>query len=112
MKIPQLILPESPNFSCGPTRKPVGWSFNKLNKKFLGRYHRSDDVKQYINDITNTVRSILKVPNDYDLKILPGSATGAMESVIWSFLGKEEVSSIIYDYWGMTWNNALKKKKP
>ena len=110
MKIPQLILPECPNFSCGPTKKPDGWSFNKLNKKFLGRYHRSDDVKQYINDIINTVRSILKVPDEYDLKILPGSATGAMESVIWSFLGKEEVSSIIYDYWGITWNNALKKK--
>ena len=40
--------PKNPRFSCGPTKKPDGWSFKKINKKYLGRYHRADDVKEFI----------------------------------------------------------------
>ena len=50
MKTP-LQKPSNPNFSSGPTRKPDGWSVNKLNLKFLGRYHRSLDVRDYIEKI-------------------------------------------------------------
>ena len=43
--------PRNPNFSSGPTRKPHGWSVNKLNLEFLGRYHRSTDVRDHIERI-------------------------------------------------------------
>ena len=39
--------PSNTNFSSGPTRKPEGWDLNKLEKRYLGRYHRSEDVKEY-----------------------------------------------------------------
>ena len=43
--------PSNPNFSSGPTRKPEGWSISKLNLKFLGRYHRSIDVREHIEKL-------------------------------------------------------------
>ena len=33
MKIPNLALPDSPNFSCGPTRKPDIWEVKNLNQQ-------------------------------------------------------------------------------
>ena len=32
-----------------------------------------------------------------------------MEAVIWSMLGERNVTSIIYDYWGETWQKDLQK---
>ncbi len=101
--------PSNPNFSSGPTKKPDGWNLDKLNKNFLGRYHRAPDVKIYINKVLEKLRSILKIPNSYKLFLLPGSCTGAMESVIWSLLGARDITSIIYDYWGVEWYKDLKK---
>ena len=48
MIVPKLKKPKSPNFSSGPTKKPDEWSVNKLNTSFLGRYHRSNDVKNLL----------------------------------------------------------------
>ena len=111
MKIPNLTLPDSPNFSCGPTRKPDIWKVKNLNQKFLGRYHRSDDVKEYVESIISRIKTILNIPEQYELIITPGSTTGAMEAVIWSFLGENEITTIVYDYWADLWANDLKKLK-
>ena len=45
MSLPNIKKPIDPRFSSGPTKKPDGWSLRKINSDFLGRYHRSDDVK-------------------------------------------------------------------
>ena len=34
-----------------------------------------------------------------------------MEAVIWSFLGENEITTIVYDYWAVLWANDLKKLK-
>ena len=34
-----------------------------------------------------------------------------MEAVIWSFLGKNEITTVVYDYWADLWANDLKKLK-
>ena len=81
----------------------------KLNTKFLGRYHRSDDVKDYIKTILQKLKKTLNIPNDYEILLFPGSCTGAMEAVIWSMLGERNVTSIIYDFWGETWQKDLQK---
>ena len=47
MKIPEKK-PKNPNFSSGPTRKPEGWTVNKLKLEYLGRYHRSGDVRNHV----------------------------------------------------------------
>ena len=101
--------PSNPNFSSGPTKKPDEWRIDKLNLNFLGRYHRASDVKIYILKILEKLRSILGIPKNYKIFLLPGSCTGAMESVIWSILGERKVTSLIYDYWGVEWYKNLKK---
>ena len=110
MKTP-LQKPSNPNFSSGPTRKPDGWSVNKLNLKFLGRYHRSLDVRDYIEKIILKIKKTLNIPKDHKVFFLPGSCTGAMTSVLSSVLGERKITSIIYDYWGLLWYQELKKLK-
>ena len=109
MTLPNFPKPSDPRFSCGPTRKPSGWSLDSINKEYLGRYHRSDDVKNYVEKQIQRIKKILKIPNDYELLLTPGSCTLAMESVIWCLLGDRKITSIIYDYWGKTWFEDLKK---
>ena len=55
MNLPNIKKPNCPNFSCGPTRKPDGWSLKNLDKNFLGRYHRSIEIKNYIRNILNAI---------------------------------------------------------
>ncbi|MBD22944.1 MAG: hypothetical protein CL572_04705 [Alphaproteobacteria bacterium] len=59
--------PSNPNFSSGPTRKPDGWSVKKLNLEYLGRYHRSNDVREYIEKIIFKVKKTLRIPEDYKI---------------------------------------------
>ena len=101
--------PGCPNFSSGPTKKPEGWSIKKLEIKYLGRYHRSEDVKDYLEKIILKLKQTLKIPKEHKIFFLPGSCTGAMTSVLNSILGKNSITSIIYDYWGQFWYEELKK---
>ena len=59
--------PHNPNFSSGPTRKPHGWSVNKLNLEFLGRYHRSTDVRDHIERIILKLKKTLGIPKGYKI---------------------------------------------
>ena len=101
--------PKNPRFSCGPTKKPDEWSLNKINKKYLGRYHRASDIKTFIEEQLFRIKKILKIPESYEIFLMPGSCTGAMEAVIWNLFGKREITSIVYDYWGLEWLKDLKK---
>ena len=109
MKLPKIKKPSDPRFSCGPTKKPEGWSINKVKTEYLGRYHRSKDVRIFIEEQILKIKKILNIPDSYKVFLTPGSCTGAMSSVLWSLLGKREITSIIYDYWGMQWYKELKK---
>ena len=82
--------PSNPNFSSGPTRKPEGWSISKLNLKFLGRYHRSIDVREHIEKIILKIKKTLKIRRIINC-FLPGSSTGAMTSIINSILGEKKL---------------------
>jgi phosphoserine aminotransferase len=109
MKNLNLKKPKNPRFSCGPTKKPDGWSFKKINKKYLGRYHRSSEIKIFIEQQLLRIKKNLKIPKSYKIFLVPGSCTGAMEAVIWNLFGKTEITSIVYDYWGVEWLKDLKK---
>ena len=95
MRLPDIDKPINPRFSCGPTKKPDGWNLKKINNKYLGRYHRSSDVKNFIENQLFRIRKILKIPNEYKIFLMPGSCTGAMEAVIWNLLGKRKITSLI-----------------
>lgn len=103
--------PRFTNFSSGPTKKPSEWSLSKLNYSFLGRYHRSMEVKNYLNEILLLVKYILKIPKNYKILLSPGSCTGAMTAIIHSLLGDRVITSIIYDYWGKLWSDEIIKAK-
>ena len=109
MKNRNIDKPKNPRFSCGPTKKPDEWSLNKINKTYLGRYHRSIEIKVFIEEQLLRIKKILKIPKSYEIFLMPGSCTGAMEAVIWNLFGKREITSIIYDYWGVEWLKDLKK---
>jgi len=109
MILPKINKPLNPRFSCGPTSKPYGWSLKNINEKYLGRYHRSNDVKEFIREQINRIKKILNIPKSFKIFLMPGSCTGAVEAVIWNFFGKREVTTLIYDYWGLEWYNDLKK---
>ena len=87
--------PSNPFFSCGPTRKPSGRNLKKINDSFLGRFHRSRDVLEYVESILEKTKKILGIPKDYKIFIVPGSCTGAMDAVFWSILGPRKITSII-----------------
>ena len=102
--------PKNPNFSSGPTRKPDGWSVKKLNTKYLGRYHRSEDVREYVEKIILNIKKTLKIPKDYKIFftwILYRGNDISNEFHSW----KKRITSIIYDYWGLLWSEELKKLK-
>ena len=109
MKNLSLDKPKDPRFSCGPTKKPDGWCLNNLNKKYLGRYHRASEIKIFVEKQLIRIKKILKIPKSYKIFLMPGSCTGAMEAVIWNLFGKREITSIVYDYWGVEWLKDLKK---
>ena len=106
MQAPKII-PSSPNFSSGPTKKPDSWSLNKINDSYLGRYHRSGSVLNYLKSILKDLKMILNIPKEYELILTPGSCTGAMQSIIWSILGERKITGIVYDFWGEQWSKDI-----
>ena len=109
MKNLRFVKPKNPRFSSGPTKKPDGWSLNKINKQYLGRYHRANEIQTFIEEQLLRIKKILKVPKSYKMFLMPGSCTGAMEAVIWNLFGKREITTLVYDYWGVEWLKDLKK---
>ena len=63
--------PECPNFSSGPTKKPEGWSIKELEIKYLGRYHRSEDVKDYLEKIILKLKQTKKIQKEHKIFLLP-----------------------------------------
>ena len=103
--------PKFPNFSSGPTKKPNSWKIQKLNIKFLERYHRSRNVSEYINKIIHSLKETLNIPKSYSIFLTPGSCTGAMECILWSLLGKNKITTVVTDFWGELWSKNIKKLK-
>lgn len=95
--------PSDPRFSCGPTRKFAKWSTNIFKPAPVGRYHRSATAKTLINDVYAMTREALNVPQDYHLLILPGSSTGALNSIMANTLGKHPVQAYSQGVFGETW---------
>lgn len=95
--------PTRPFFGSGPTAKRPGWSFDALKNAALSRSHRSVLGAGKITDLIDQTRSFLSIPPDYKIALMPGSATGAMESLLWSVLGPRPVDCIAVDVFGQRW---------
>lgn len=106
------VRPANPNFSSGPCAKRPGFSLNVLQDAVLGRSHRSKPGKAKLLEAIDRTRSVLGVPDDYHIGIVPASDTGAYEMAMWSLLGARGVDILGWESFGKGWiSNAVKQLK-
>ena len=77
------VRPARPFFSSGPCAKRPGWTPEALNSALVGRSHRSKPGKARLQAAIDQTRSVLQVPADYLIGIVPASDTGAVEMALW-----------------------------
>jgi phosphoserine aminotransferase len=104
--------PANPNFSSGPCAKRPGWSLSKLEDACLGRSHRSKPGKAKLAQAIDLTRSVLGIPDDYKIGIVPASDTGAVEMAMWSLLGERPVDMLAWESFGSGWvTDVIKQLK-
>lgn len=97
------IKPNNPCFSSGPCAKRPGWSLESLSGAFLGRSHRAAAPKARLKDVIDLQKSLLGIPDDYLVGIVPASDTGAVEMAMWSMFGPRGVDVYAWEAFGLTW---------
>jgi len=102
--------PVCPNFSSGPCAKRPGYSLASLRGDILGRSHRSSLGKSRLAESITKAKSLLGIPEDYRVGILPASDTGAFETAMWSMLGARGVDVFSWESFGEGWATDIKKQ--
>ena len=97
------IKPKNPNFSSGPCPKRPGWDISVLKNSQTGRSHRSKECKKKLKEVIVKSKQVLKLPDSYNLAIMPGSNTGALEAAMWSLLGYKGVDVLAWENFGNDW---------
>ena len=95
--------PDNPNFSSGPCAKRPNWSINNLKESLLGRSHRASECKAKLQKVISLSKSILKLPDDYLVGIMPASDTGALEAALWCLLGNRGIDILAWENFGKDW---------
>lgn len=95
--------PADPRFSSGPTRKNPDWELGQLEGALLGRSHRSSEGKLRLFDVIEKHRTLLNIPDDYRIAIVPASDTGAVEMAMWSMLGPRDVDVLAWENFSNDW---------
>ena len=101
--------PVNPRFSSGPCAKRPGWSLAVLEDACLARSHRSGPAKAKLAAVIEQSKSILGMPDDYQLGIVPASDTGAVEMALWSLLGARGVDVLAWESFGAGWAGDITK---
>ena len=102
--------PANTRFSSGPCAKPPAFTLDKLSDAALGRSHRAAVGKAKLKQAIEETRSILGVPADYRIGIVPASDTGAMEMAMWSLLGARPVTMVAWESFGAGWVTDVVKQ--
>ena len=106
------ISPANPRFSSGPCAKRPGWSLTALEGALLGRSHRAATPKAKLAEVITLSKSILGMPADWRLGIVPASDTGAVEMALWSMLGARGVDVLVWESFSKDWaTDVLKQLK-
>ena len=95
--------PKNPNFSSGPCSKRPGWSLSALDGAMLGRSHRAAPLKAKLKEVIELHRTLLGIPADYKIGIVPASDTGAFEMAMWSMLGARGVDIFAWESFSAGW---------
>lgn len=102
--------PANPRFSSGPCAKPPTFNPENLRDAALGRSHRAAIGKAKLKSAIDGTRSILGIPDDYRIGIVPASDTGAMEMAMWSMLGARPVEMLSWESFGAGWVTDVVKQ--
>ena len=106
------LRPARPHFSSGPCAKPPGWSPDKIDRRTLGRSHRSGRGKERLKLCIDLMRENLQLPATHRIGIVPASDTGAFEMAMWSMLGARPVTALAWESFGEGWvTDAVKQLK-
>ena len=104
--------PANPRFSSGPCAKPPTFTLEALADAPLGRSHRAAVGKAKLKAAIERSRSILGIPEDYLIGIVPASDTGAVEMAMWNLLGERPVEMLAWESFGAGWvTDAVKQLK-
>lgn len=104
------VKPARPEFSSGPCSKRPGWQPTALNNASLGRSHRSKPGKAKLAEAIAKTRTVLAIPDDYRIGIVPASDTGAVEMALWSLLGERPVDMLAWESFGSGWITDVTKQ--
>jgi len=102
--------PVRPHFSSGPCAKRPGWTPAVLEDALLGRSHRSGPGKARLKEVLDRSRTLLNLPEDYRIAIVPASDTGSVEMAMWSLLGERPVDMLAWESFGRTWVTDVAKQ--
>ncbi|MEX1236439.1 MAG: phosphoserine transaminase [Roseovarius sp.] len=106
------VRPANPRFSSGPCAKPPAFALDKLSGAPLGRSHRAAVGKERLKAAIDGTRSILGIPDEYRIGIVPASDTGAVEMAMWTMLGARKVEMLAWESFGAGWvTDAVKQLK-
>ncbi len=97
------LKPKNINFSSGPCAKRPGWTIDIFKNTPIGRSHRHKVCKEKLNEVIIKSKKILQLPNGYQVGIMTGSNTGALESALWSLLGLKGVDILAWENFGKDW---------
>ena len=97
-------------FSSGPCAKRPGWTPQILANAVVGRSHRSKAGKAKLQAAIDKTRSVLGVPKDYRIGIVPASDTGAVEMFLWSALGARGIDMLAWESFGDGWVTDVVKQ--
>jgi phosphoserine aminotransferase len=104
------VRPGNANFSSGPCAKRPGFSLDALSGAILGRSHRAGAPKARLAEVIERSRTILGMPPDWRLGIVPASDTGAVEMALWSLLGARGVDVLAFESFGEGWATDVVKQ--
>lgn len=99
--------PENPCFSSGPCAKYPGWKLSDLNDTPIGRSHRSKISKSKLQELIDKTRSVLNIPKEYRIGIMPGSDTGTFEAALWSMIGAKGVDILSWGSFSYGWSSDI-----
>ncbi|MGH7081163.1 MAG: phosphoserine transaminase [Acetobacteraceae bacterium] len=104
------VRPANPCFSSGPCAKHPGYRLAALSGALLGRSHRAKSPKASLLEVIERSRTLLGMPDDWKLGIMPGSDTGAVEAALWSLLGARGVDVLAFESFSAGWATDVIKQ--
>lgn len=104
------LKPKNPCFSSGPCAKRPGWTIDALKDSPVGRSHRAKVGKAKLAHVIELSKTLLQMPKDYLLGIVPASDTGAVEMALWSLLGERGVDVFAWESFSATWASDCQKQ--